>query len=800
MAIIFKARVLLELGAELISSDSVALYELIKNGVDAGSKKISIDIFVVLQPSSYRALLAKWGEEGQDWSDAEFKQDLEERIDKTAQYGVSEEFVRLVTSSSGREESLKALSDAFFQFNYIKVTDWGHGMTDDELKSCYLTVGTPTRLTQKKEILDKGGKESVPLGEKGIGRLAAMRIGHYVLVKTASSKKPGIEFELELDWRPIFKDPNLDASALNFEPTLGRIKDSSLAGTQIVIRDLQSDWTEDKLADIAESDLAKLADPFDSNYASQFLKINYQGESKSFITGFKRANLNHADAVCEISFRAGSVEPDASIGAECAARLKVDTSYKLHNKVENVLYSGAHLADKVSHEPSRSRRPKASDRLPRSDEVVAALETLGDFEAKFWWFNRGRLQRDEQLLWKETLQKFVRGWSGGLLVYRDGFRVYPYGGPADDWLDLDRKALASSAYKLNRAQIVGYLRINSSNNSRLQDQTNREGFRDCPEKEAIRRLLRQAIIADCKTFLERVDKENKKADEETLRDIDERIVDASALALSNLRDLSLRVPDESNAIQGILVELAEVQDAWGRAKEALAAKDYEVEQYAHLAGVGLMVELLAHELARSTDSALEILGDKRSPKDPRKLEALESILKTLNKRVRIIDELSIPGRHRKTIQDVRSLVEMMKEFYEQKIERHGIEIEIIGGLKQKLSKRVEKGQILQIIDNLLNNSCYWLARRLYRKDPPKITVVIDPESGVLTLQDNGPGIPVGIGNKVFDALYSTKPGGGRGMGLFIAKKLAKENNVSLELLAPVDGAHRGFLLNFKEAV
>lgn len=352
----------------------------------------------------------------------------------------------------------------------------------------------------KKEILDKGGKESVPLGEKGIGRLAAMRIGHYVLVKTASSKKPGIEFELELDWRPIFKDPNLDASALNFEPTLGRIKDSSLAGTQIVIRDLQSDWTEDKLADIAESDLAKLADPFDSNYASQFLKINYQGESKSFITGFKRANLNHADAVCEISFRAGSVEPDASIGAECAARLKVDTSYKLHNKVENVLYSGAHLADKVSHEPSRSRRPKASDRLPRSDEVVAALATLGDFEAKFWWFNRGRLQRDEQLLWKETLQKFVRGWSGGLLVYRDGFRVYPYGGPADDWLDLDRKALASSAYKLNRAQIVGYLRINSSNNSRLQDQTNREGFRDCPEKEAIRRLLRQAIIADCKTF------------------------------------------------------------------------------------------------------------------------------------------------------------------------------------------------------------------------------------------------------------------------------------------------------------
>jgi len=799
VAITFKARVLLELGAELISSDSVALYELIKNGVDAGSKKILIDICLILQPSSYRALLAKWGAESQEWSDLDFRQDLEERLDSSAQPEISEEFLRLATSSPGRTSSLLALSEAFFQFNYIKIADWGHGMTDEDLKSCYLTVGTPTRLTQKKEILEKG-EGNVPLGEKGIGRLAAMRIGHHVLVRTVNSKRPGIEFELELDWRPIFKNPDLDASALSFEPTPGLEKHGVVAGTEIVIRDLQSDWTEDKLEDVAESDLAKLADPFDSNYANQFLKINYQGKSKSIITGFKSSSLNHADAVCEISFRSGGVESGASTDADSAARLKVNTDYKLHNKVESILYSGAHLADKVSHEPSRSRRPKASDRLPRSDEVVAALATLGNFEAKFWWFNRGRLQRDEQLLWKETLQKFVRGWSGGLLVYRDGFRVYPYGGPADDWLDLDRKALASSAYKLNRAQIVGYLRIDSSNNGRLQDQTNREGFRDCPEKEAIRRLLRQAIIADCKTFLERIDKENKRADEETLRDIDERIVDASALALSNLRDLSARVPGETNAIQGILVELAEVQDAWGRAKEALAAKDYEVEQYAHLAGVGLMVELLAHELARSTDSALEILGDKRSSKDPRKLEALESILKTLNKRVRIIDELSIPGRHRKTIQDVRSLVEMMKEFYEQKIERHGIEIEIVGGTKQKLSKRVEKGQVLQIIDNLLSNSCYWLARRLDRKDSPRISIVIDSESGILTLQDNGPGIPVEIGSKVFDALYSTKPGGGRGMGLFIAKKLAKENNITLDLLAPVGGAHSGFLLNFKEAI
>ena len=76
MAILFKARVLLELGAELISSDSVALYELIKNGIDAGSKKIFIEISVVLQPSSYRSILKRWGDPLKEWNCSEFISDL----------------------------------------------------------------------------------------------------------------------------------------------------------------------------------------------------------------------------------------------------------------------------------------------------------------------------------------------------------------------------------------------------------------------------------------------------------------------------------------------------------------------------------------------------------------------------------------------------------------------------------------------------------------------------------------------------------------------------------------------------
>ena len=44
----FSARTLLELGKELISSDEIALYELIKNAVDAQSPRVEIFVNVQL--------------------------------------------------------------------------------------------------------------------------------------------------------------------------------------------------------------------------------------------------------------------------------------------------------------------------------------------------------------------------------------------------------------------------------------------------------------------------------------------------------------------------------------------------------------------------------------------------------------------------------------------------------------------------------------------------------------------------------------------------------------------------------
>jgi len=792
MGLTFKARVLLELGAELISSDGMALYELIKNGLDAGSEEIGIEIQVVMQPSMRRALLRKWKDTRVAWSTDKFLAEVKAGIDDSAPKIAKDSFMEALQRGS-RVTAISALEAACAELNFIKVVDSGSGMDDDELDECYLTVGTTNRLQEKIHLLKKDSAEddeNIPLGEKGIGRLAAMRLGHFIQVVSAVELKP-CEFVLDLDWRPVYANPMLDLSdkSLQFKPVVGG-KKSRTNGTTIIIRDLQSDWDLDKLRELSRFDLGKLGDPFKSAVANQFLNVQFQGNDVNLIAVFEAARLKSADAICTITFRAGSVEPDEDGEA---ARLIVKTVYQHYKREEELALFGPHLATAVSYEP---KRKKNADKLARSDEVGSALKTLGDFDAKFYWFNRGRFLREEKVLWAGGLGDFVRNWSGGLLVYRDGYRVYPYGSAQDDWLDLDRKALASSAYKLNRAQIVGYLRITSKENPKLVDQTNREGFRDSPEREALRRLLRQAIIADCKSFLERVDKENKIADEETLQDLDARIVDSSVNASLNLKRLKARVPAETETIQSVLQELGEVQDAWSRAKQTLKSNKEDLDTYTHLAGVGLMVELLAHELARTTQDALDLLADKKAASDPKKLQALTSVLKTLNKRIRVIDVLSIPGRQRREVLPIAEIVTEMMDFYETKFSRHCVELNVTQTGSGAFTRKVERGQIIQIFDNIFNNSVFWLARRTNRNKPAKINVEIDTKAGTIAIIDNGPGISEPVGNRVFDAFYTSKGASGRGLGLYISKKLASENDVELELLPAQDGVHHGFVLKF----
>jgi signal transduction histidine kinase len=241
-----------------------------------------------------------------------------------------------------------------------------------------------------------------------------------------------------------------------------------------------------------------------------------------------------------------------------------------------------------------------------------------------------------------------------------------------------------------------------------------------------------------------------------------------------------------------------------RARERIAQVEDESRQMIEMAGVGLMVEVVAHELARASENALEnleALRAKRVPEEVRgRLDALRAEMKSLSKRVRVLDPLSVSGRQRTEVFNLQELVQEILDGHTGQFRRESIKVEV-SLPKKPVQVRVVKGMVVQIVENLISNSVYWLAMRASRQRfSPTIRISVHASPPTLIYEDNGTGIAPENRDKIFRAFFSLKEKAKRrGLGLFIARECADHIGASLVLddyLDPDTGKLHRFTLEF----
>jgi len=81
----------------------------------------------------------------------------------------------------------------------------------------------------------------------------------------------------------------------------------------------------------------------------------------------------------------------------------------------------------------------------------------------------------------------------------------------------------------------------------------------------------------------------------------------------------------------------------------------------------------------------------------------------------------------------------------------------------------------------------------------KINISVDCDAQRINFSDNGPGVAEPYKDRIFEAFYTTKPEKeGRGLGLFISRRMAESNGFSLTLTGPDnDRRYRIFCLEQK---
>lgn len=378
------------------------------------------------------------------------------------------------------------------------------------------------------------------------------------------------------------------------------------------------------------------------------------------------------------------------------------------------------------------------------------------------------------------------------MVFRDGFRVHPYGGPEDDWLDLDKEAFRSGGYKLNRQQIIGKVDISRRLNPALKDQTNREGLCDCVEKQALKNLLQHILRKRFKTFLEKTEGEHQKQNVVTFGDLRDRFGSQRESIQETVRELK-RLSRTHSELKPITTRfeqsIAEIDDALRDAEAVHESLEEKRTRFLKLAGVGLMVEILAHELQRSVFASVSALTDAISEiDDPNIASALKSSrvqMKSLEKRLRVLDRLSASGRQKKEVFEAAAAVKEIFSGRQAQFDRHKIQTSVV--TKGSADCRIEyvKGMFYQIIENLTENSVYWLKEQLAIDPSAKlaINVTVDPESRCLLFRDTGTGVAKSDSEQIFLPFYSLKPDDeGKGLGLYICREIAEYHGGSISLV------------------
>ena len=760
------ARTLLQLGAELISSDAVAFYELIKNGFDAGSRVVEV-AFTIRIP-------------GRDWEEVReiitavagqpcpgeeavggVRQDLVERVDREA--SDVEEFVGRIRHA----QDICALQRLFRCANSIVIRDRGVGMSLKMLDEVYLTLGTRFRRVERQQA-DHDGHPRLTLGEKGVGRLSVMRLGSQLLVRTTQHGDRSWH-ELRIDWGRFSHDSDELLEAIQIVPSEGPMKENpDEQGTEIRIWGLPHGWRRLDVERLVREEFVRFVDPF-AKQRPLMVDASYNGRP---IPGasLDRLLFSGAHATMNATFEAsGAVGP----------RVTADIDYRLAGEKKTVSLDAIRL-------------------MGIANTTISVLRSIGSFEIQLYWFNRGLLHKIEGVGDQKIIRGLLDQWGGGIAVYRDGFRVNPYGGRDDDWLSLDKDAFRSPSYKLNRQQIVAKLSISAVGNPHLVDQTNREGLQNNDQFAALRAITKHLLEDQLRAFMDAVEERRRMTGEKAvpIEVIEERTRTAEQRLNRALRLLVAAAPEaaaESGIEQSAQELITQVQDAFKQTRSKLAAFEADRERLVLLAGTGLLLEIIAHELHRATSNALVMVNDaaRDSRLAPAKtvMNSLGAQLQTLRTRLSLLDDLSVSGRQTKTPFDLIAWVREIVQNHHAQFERHGITAEVrmtpVDGPATMQVKMV-RGMVVQLLENLLSNSVYWLsvAKRAAADFEPRIWVTIDTQAKSVAVTDNGPGIELARVEDIFLPFHTTKPPAeGHGLGLYICREIARYHNATLRLSA-----------------
>jgi len=608
----------------------------------------------------------------------------------------------------------------------IVVEDSGTGMDYETVTNDWLEPGTDYRALQRKagERTQKYGR--LPMGEKGVGRFAAHKLGNNIMLITRKKNLP--EVVVEFNWGDFKKHRYLSEAPVKIQEQSPQVFTGRRTGTRIEITRLSNTWTRGMVRELSRA-VTSICSPFDKR--GEFKAELILTENRDWLKG-----LLTVDSVLEY----------ALFRAEC----------DIFGRSLTYEYEFTPLAamDKVK---------------PRQDKKMMDLKL--DSAVDFEWMERNIgpihldlyiFDRDPRILAlgvtdKKGLKEYLDE-AGGIRVYRDGIRVYDYGEPGNDWLDLGGRRVNIPTKRISNNLVIGAVALQIENSPSLIEKTNREGFVDNAAFRSFRKAVEFAVT---QIAWERNQDKTRIRNEHSSKKLKEPVL----ADLTELRDL---------------VEKKNLTKDLGAYLDRIEA-DFVVirDRFLTSASAGLSLSVVIHEVEKGVEVLVKaVKEEKTSPRIKRLAKHLADLVEGFAYLIR----KSGTGREK-----AGSMISRAMFNTELRLDVHKIRVTVDnrqGDFEVKCSRRL----IISTLMNLIDNSIWWLANKWGKLENRKrIYIGISKEfkgGPAIVVADNGPDF-MDPPEYLIEPFLSRKPDG-MGLGLHLADQVMKVQGGKLVFPEPGD--------------
>lgn len=595
--------------------------------------------------------------------------------------------------------------------SYIIIEDNGQGMSFDDVEKYWMEIGVVHKeLIKQIQFKDDSVNKMynrILNGEKGIGRFSTDKLGSQ-LEMTAVDKTGAELTTVFFDWDK-YNDHSLLLQEVEHDYIHESLTTSKKSGVKLKILKLRDSWSIKDIEELKRQ-LKKFVSPFSQ-------------EQNSFSILF---SLNdNTEKIINDAFEYSLTSIEASIYSDGLFKYNISDNNYSSQEYNNL--------------------------APPAFGPITVKIIYMDAASKRSFTKRTGLSTREY---------------GNIKVFRDNFRIFPYGEPENDWLNIDNKHAQAVFRSLGTRDIIGYVQISNLENEGLKDATDRIGLvEDTKEFEEFKKFIWRCIELLQNHVFNKIKKEAEQQGNiifNTIEDRREKEATFKTEVIKALKNTQMAKTDADKIIGLIENNNKELQKDLNEMKKANIVLNKKIKVFQRITGTeGMLIDLL-HTIKNKTallDSKLNKIII-QNPEIKKESHNMKSILTTINK---MLDSALRKASSSRLVKKKEILSDIILESIE---ENSSIcsenNITISHEFKDNHRRvMVNRESIKIVFDNLFSNS----VKALKMAADKKIHISTKYDQGIIEIffQDTGIGINQDDAPFIFNVTFTETRGNGLGL-------------------------------------